>query len=219
MTGGWESLGQHVTALEGKVNRNLEQTRKYAEGLTEQLHQQISAELEARTSALNTRLSEVQSEQTAQDAQLAKVEGELRQEINSAREETGRNFSDVHQQVDENAHNLQSLSQQIARERVDFEVTKGRTKELVPGISLQISGTNDQYQRFRGSLWLLQDHRTLWLRDESVHEPVRFYHKNGEEPYELVVTGVTGHSAVGYLLVPVQQEPATNATSAIPSDY
>jgi flagellar basal body-associated protein FliL len=208
VTGRWEGLAQRVTTLDGKVSRNLQQTRKYAETLTAQLHQQIRAEIEARTSVLDARLRQVESEQTAQRAQLARVEGDLRQEITSAREETGRDLSGVHQQVENNARNLDSLSQQLNPERVDFEVAKGRTTELVPGISLQISGTNNRYQRFRGSLWLLQDHRTLWLRDESVHQSVRFYHKESREPYELVVTDVTKHSVIGYLLVPARQQPA-----------
>ncbi len=169
LAGGWAGLGQRVTKLEslqGRVRVNLEQTRKYAESLTQQLHQQLSAELEARNSVL----------------------------------------SGVHGQVATNARDLNLLSQRLDRERVDFELTKGQTKELVPGISVQISGTNPMYQRYRGSLWLLQDRRTLWLRDQSVHQPVRFFHKETGEPYELVVTDVTQKFVIGYLLVPVRQE-------------
>jgi hypothetical protein len=211
-TGKWDGLAQHVTALDGKVSRNLQQTRKYAETLTAQLHQQISADIEARTSALDARLRQVESEQTAQQAQLARVEGELRQEMTSAREETARDLSGVHQQVENNARNLGALSQRLDRDRVNFEVAKGRTTELVPGISLQIKGTNNRYQRFHGSLSLLQDRRTLQLRDASVDQPVRFYPKEGGEPYDLVITDVTKHSAIGYLLVPAQQQPAVGDT-------
>ena len=215
VTGKWEGLAQHVTALDGKVSRNLQQTRKYAETLTAQLHQQISAEIEARTSALDARLRQVESEQTAQHTQLARVEGELRQEMTSAQDETGRDLSGVHQQVENNARNLDSLSQRLDRQRVNFEVTKGRTTEIAPGISLQISGTNNRHQRFHGSLGLLQDRRTLLLRDESVDQPVRFYQKEGGEPYELVVTDVTKHSVSGYLLVPARQQAAVGASPDI----
>ena len=212
LAGGWAGLGQRVTKLEslqGRVRVNLEQTRKYAESLTQQLHQQLSAELEARNSVLDARLRQVESEQTAQRSQLAQVEAELKQDITSVtsvQEETGSDLSGVHRQVATNARDLNLLSQRLDRERVDFELTKGQTKELVPGISLQISGTNPMYQRYRGSLWLLQDSRTLWLRDQSVHQPVRFFHKETEEPYELVVTDVTKKFVIGYLLVPVPQE-------------
>jgi hypothetical protein len=212
VTGKWEGVAQRVTALDGKVSRNLQQTRTYAETLTQQLHQQISAEIETRTSALDARLHQVESEQAAQRTQLTQVEGELRQEITSAQEETGRDLTGVHQQVESNARNLDSLSQRLDRQRVNFEVTKGQSTEIAPGISLQISGTNNRHQRFRGSLGLLQDRRTLLLRDESIDQPVRFYQKEGGEPYELVVTDVTKRSVSGYLLVPARQQAAVGAS-------
>lgn len=210
LSGGWEGVGQRMTKLEAKVEGNLRQSRTYAETLTQQLHRQISAELDARTSVLDARLRQVEAEQTAQRSQMTQVEAnlkqDLKQEIGSVREETGRDLSGVRQQVETNSHDVGALSQRVDRERVDFELTKGQIKELVPGVTLRVSGTNPMYQRYRGSLWLLQDHRTLWLRDQSVHEPVRFFHKEGGEPYELVVTDVTQKAAVGYLLVPAQQD-------------
>lgn len=205
LTGGWESLGQRVTHLEGKVAGNLQRTRQYAEALTQQLHQQLSAELEARSSRLDARIRQVESEQTAQRSQMERVQAELRRDVASVREETGRDLSVVHQQGETNARELSALSQRIERYRVDFELAKGQTQEVVPGVSLRISGTNPLYQRYRGSLWLLQDRRTLWLRDQSVHQPVRFFHKETGEPYELVATDVTKKFVIGYLLVPVQQ--------------
>ena len=212
LAGGWESLGQRVTKLEGlqgSVRVNLAQTRKYAETLTQQLHQQLSAELEARSSALDARLSQVESEQAAQRSQLAQVDAELKQDVTSltsAQEQTGSDLSGVHRQVETNARDLNVISQRLDRERVDFELSKGQTKELVPGISLKISETNPMYQRYRASLWLLQDRRILWLRDQTVHQPVRFFHKETGEPYELVVTDVTKKFVTGYLLVPGRQE-------------
>jgi chaperonin cofactor prefoldin len=213
VTGRWEGLSQRVTTLEGKLNHNLQQSRKYAESLSEQLHQQMSAELAARTSTLDARLTQVESAEAAQRSQLAQVQGELRQQIASAQEETGRDLNGVHQQLDNNARNLDSLSQRLDRQRVNFEVPKGRTVEPVPGISLHISGTNNRHQHFRGSLGLLQDGRTLALRNEGVDQPVRFYPKEGEEPYELVVTDVTKHSVSGYLLVPARQQAAAGSSS------
>jgi flagellar basal body-associated protein FliL len=206
LSGGWEGIGQPLTKLEAKVKGDLAQSRRYAETLTQQLHQQITAELNARTSVLDARLRQVESEQTAQRSQMAKVEADLKrdilQEVNSVREDTGRDLSGVRQQAETNSRDVSALSERLKRERVDFELTKGQTKELIPGVTLRISGTDPAYQRYRGSLWLLQDRRTLWLRGQSVHEPVRFFHKDGGEPYELIMTDVTKKAAVGYLLVP-----------------
>ena len=207
----WQGMGQRMTKLESRVAADVRETRRYAETLTQQLHQQITAEIEVRTSPLDARLRQIETEQTAQRAQAAQVEANLKQDISAVREQNGRDLSGIRQQEQENARDVTALSQKLDRQRIDFELAKGQTKELIPGISLRIRGMNPEYQRYHGALWLLQDHRTVWLRDQSVHEPVRFFHKDGGEPYELVVTDVTKKAVVGYLLAPVQADAAAGA--------
>jgi hypothetical protein len=204
----WQGMGQRVTKLEGKVATDLKQTRNYAETLTQQLHQQMIEEMESRTSTLDARLRQVESEQADQRTQMARVEAKVNQDISAVREENDRNLSVVRQQEETNARGVNAISHKLERERIDFELAKGQTKELIPGVTLRIRGMNPAYQRYHGALWLLQDHRTVWLRDQSVHEPVRFFHKDGGEPYELVVTDVTKKAVIGYLLAPVKPESA-----------
>ncbi len=217
LAGDWQGMGQRMTKLEGRVAADLTTTRRYAETLTQQLHQQISAEMNARTSTLDTRLQQVESEQAAQRAQIAQVEANLKQDISTVREENGRNLSGVRQQEESDARGVSALSQKLDRQRIDFELTKGHTKVLAPGITLQLRGTNVSRQRYHGSLTLAQAHRTLWLRDQSTDQPVRFLHKNGEEPYELVVTDVTGKAVAGYLLAPIKPDAVT-VTGALADD-
>jgi len=211
LAGDWQGMGQRVTKLEGRVAADVKQTRAYAEKLTQQLHQQMTAEMDARTSTLDARLRQVESEQAAQQAQMAQAEANLKQDISAVREENGRDLSSVRQQEEINSRDFSALSRKLDRERIDFELAKGQTKELLPGISLRIRGMDPAYQRYHGALWLLQDHRTVWLRDQSVHEPVRFFHKDGGEPYELVVTDVTRKAVVGYLLAPAKPDAAAGA--------
>jgi hypothetical protein len=211
LAGDWQGMGQRLTKLEGRVSANAKDTRRYAETLTQQLHQQITAEINARTSPLDVRLRQVETEeanQRSQMAQLAASEANLKQDLASAREENGRELSGVRQQEQSYARDVSALSQKLDRQRIDFELTKGQTKELAPGIELRIRSMNPEYQRYRGALWLLQDHRTVWLKDKSVNEPVRFFHKDGGEPYELIVTDVTRKAVAGYLLAPVNSDTA-----------
>jgi hypothetical protein len=209
LTGDWQGIGQRVTKLESRVSGEVKEARRYAETLTQQLHQQMTAEMDARTSTLDAQLRQVESEQAAQRAQMAQVEATLKQEISATREENSRDLSGLRQQEESNARDVSAISQKLERQRIDFELAKGQSKELAPGISLRIRGMNPAYQRYHGALWLLQDHRTVWLRDQSVHEPVRIFHKDGGEPYELVVTDVTKKAVVGYLLAPAKPDAAT----------
>jgi hypothetical protein len=211
LTGAWQGVGQRLTTLEGKVAAEAKSTRRYAETLTQQLHQQITAEMDARTSTLDARLRQVESEEAAQRAQLGQVEASLKQEITAAQEANGRDLSGVRQQEESNAREGGALSQRLDRQRIDFELGKGQTKELVPGISLQIRGVNTAHERYHGALCLLKDHRDVWLRDQSAHQPVRFFPIAGGEPYDLVVTDVSKKSVSGYLLAPARPEAAAAA--------
>jgi hypothetical protein len=209
LAGGWQDVGQRVTKLEGRVVVDARDTRRYADTLVQRLHQQITAEMDARTAPLEAKLSQLESEQADQRAKMAQTEANLRQEISSVREENGRDLSGVRQQEETNARDVNTLSHKFDQERIDFEMAKGQNKELLPGIELRIRGMNPAYQRYHGALWLLQDRRTVWLRDQSVHEPVRFFHKDGGGPYELVVTDVTKKAVVGYLLAPAVKSNAS----------
>jgi len=209
LSGNWQIIGERVTKLETAVAANVKEVSRHAETLTQQLHQQMTAELNARTSSLDARLSQLESEQADQRAQVAQLESNLKQDIAAVRDEDSSNLSGIRQQEEANKNDVHALSQKLARERIDFELPKGQTKQLTPEISLQLSGVNQSHQRYRGSLEMLQDRRTVWLRDRSTHEPVRFFPDNAGEPYELVVTSVTKQSVIGYLLVPSKSGTAS----------
>ena len=215
LAGDWQGMGQRMTKLEGRVAADAKEARRYAESLTLKLHQQMTAEMDARTSPLDARLQQVESAQAAQRAQMAQVEANLKQDISTVREENGRDLSGVRQQEESNARDVGVLSQKLDRRRIDFELAKGQTKELAPGVSLQIRGVNQAHQRYHGSLQLRQDQWTVWLRDKSVQEPVRFFRKDGGEPYELVVTDVAKKAVSGYLLAPLIKADAAPATAAL----
>lgn len=211
LAGGWQDVGQRVTKLEGRVTANAGETRRYADKLMQQMHQQITAEMDTRTSALDARLNQLESEQADQRAKMAQTEANLKQEISSVREENGRDLSGVREQEEANSRDVNALSHKFDQKRIDFELAKGQAKELAPGILLRVQGTKPSRERYHGVLSLTEEHRTVWLRDQSAHEPVRFVPKDGGQPYELVVTNVTKKSVAGYLLTPVKNDSSTGA--------
>jgi hypothetical protein len=140
----------------------------------------------------------------------------LKQEIASARAENDRDVSGLREQETQDARHMTALSQRLDKQRVDFELANGQTRELIPGVSPRIRGVNPGHQRYHGTLWLQQDQRTVWLKDQSIHEPVRFFHKDGGEPYELVMTDVNKNSVAGYILVPAKADQAAVEPSEHP---
>lgn len=86
--------------------------------------------------------------------------------------------------------------------RIAFEIRKNHSRELAPGISMGVTGTDAASRRVNGWMWVMPERRTIWLRDHSAHEPVIFYGHVDGKMRELVITSVARNSVRGYLLSP-----------------
>jgi len=88
--------------------------------------------------------------------------------------------------------------------KVSFVVSEHHSQHLAPGISLGVSSIDPSGGTVNGWLWIMPDRRTVWLRNQSTRDPIFFSQEN--RPRELLITGVTGKSITGYLLVPEKAE-------------
>jgi sortase A len=119
-----------------------------------------------------------------------------------------QDLTDTSQETALQANRPASARQPLAEEhrptikRVTFEVSKGHSRQVSPGISLGLTGIGLSHLRVNGWIWVMPDRRTIWLRDQGTQEPVVFYgHLDGRRR-ELVITRVTTNSVIGYVLVP-----------------
>ena len=129
----------------------------------------------------------------------------LEQERDQALDRVNHQLSGLDQKVQSDSHDLTAVRTQVDRRRLDFEAGVNHTKEIAPGVTLQISHTDVNYQRFDGYVFLMPDRRTIWIRRQSADSPVVLYNKEDGRSRELVITRVTKYSVVGYLLVPEHQ--------------
>ena len=88
------------------------------------------------------------------------------------------------------------------RRRIDFEVSKDRTEEVVPGIYLTIKRMDVGRQQVNGWLQIASDGRFVWLTGAGAQNPIGFSGRGDERATQLVFTRIGDHSAAGYLLVP-----------------
>lgn len=210
LTDNWSGLAARVTALDRKVSASLSKSRQQTLELVAQAESRMNADMDHRTQGLDTRVAHLESNQTEEQARLARVEDQMHQEVAGLRQEmagnrdtTSRDLADLHQQVDRGQNDVHALNREIARQRVDFEAARNSTVELAPGVTLTVLKTDVSYQRFEGYLSLTQEGRTLWLRNAGLRQGLSFYSKQDDRPYNLVVTNVNRNGVVGYLLVPV----------------
>ena len=94
------------------------------------------------------------------------------------------------------------LNESRSRRRVTFEIGRDHSRQLAPGISMGVTGTDVASHRVDGWMWVMPDRRTIWLRDHSAYEPVIFYGRLDGKMHELVITSVARNSVRGYLLLP-----------------
>ncbi len=204
-----DKMNQRVSGVEAKLNRNLKQANQHAQALTALLHQRMQAELDQRAQGLEARLENLEIDRKLDRARVDGVE----QQVAGLRADTGRDLSVLNDSLSRNDRILNELSQQLDRQRVDFELAEDRTQELAPGISLRITSSNVSYQRVKGWLWLLSDRRTLWVRNLQAQQALVFYLRGSDVPHELVITQVTKGGVAGYLLLPANGATATGAAS------
>jgi predicted nucleic acid-binding Zn-ribbon protein len=210
----WQDLSGRTDKLEQKVSVDYHRARRHAEALTAQLGKQIQDQMDARTKVVDARLEQLDSAQKSEDARVAQLKQELsdaQNEIASLRQETNGDLALLHQHVAGNEQQMNDLSQQVERQRLDFEVTQNRIAELSPEISMDLTATDVRYQRFSGWVYFEPDRRYLWVRDQGVSQPVVFYDQQQAKQYQVVVTSIREGSAAGYLLLPVRR-------GAIPSE-
>ncbi len=213
-----DALVERVGKLDSKFSANLRLARRQTQELITQVQTNMQQELNKRTQIIEARLSRFESDQRTERAQLAQLQTEVagvQQEVAAVRRDTSHQLASLGQQQTQSQGKLEAIASQLDRQRVDFEVAKNETRELVPGISLHVMRMDASYQRYEGWLWFLPDRRTLWIVNQGAQEPVVFRSKQGGEPYELIVTGVNKRSVAGYLLVPVAGSSGTKEAASV----
>jgi hypothetical protein len=212
----WDALDVRLNKLEGRLGRTVaaarEAARKQAQELTAQLQARLEAQLHERDQVIDARLSRLEAEQQASRIQLATLGGQ----VSAVQQQTGRDLGTLHQQVARSERNVDELARQLQRRRVDFELARDYTQELAPGVALHITETNQPFQRVKGWLWLMPDRRTVWVRELGLQQPLVFYHRDSDQPNELVITRVAKDAVIGYLLLPADQEVTVGAAPAPP---
>ncbi|HEV8145196.1 MAG TPA: hypothetical protein VGP79_02370 [Bryobacteraceae bacterium] len=184
---GVETLRARLLQLESGAKRDTSEAQVAA--LQEELNQ-VTAEMQRRVSQLNEELERV------------------RWQVNETGSQNERAVADLRESAQRNRADVDAIANKLAVDRVDFEVTKNQSREVVPGISLGVTSTDVIYKRVNGWMKVKPDQRTIWLNGQGAQEPVIFYGNNDGLKRELVITNVTRDKVAGYLLVPRQSSGA-----------
>jgi hypothetical protein len=191
--------------------RSIAQTaRKEGQESSQQLRQQIGAVQADTTTKIGevaTQINGTQNDLNTTKADLEATKGKLTSTIGDLGVQSGL-IARNHDEVEE----LKRLG-----ERDIFEFALNRSSkgpEHVGPIQVQLRKTDAK--KFKFTLNVVADDKTIEKKDKTVGEPVQFYVHGARAPYEIVVFDVTKDQAKGYLSTPKSASAAAPAAGTKP---
>jgi hypothetical protein len=208
----WKELQRSVTGLDQKLRNDLLLARDEARKLVSNAQQQLRAEFADNQNTTDARLDQLEAGRDSDRILMAGLQQQteslrqqyagVRNDLEVAETATGRGLSDLRRRVEQSESGLAGVTRELERDRFDFEISKNHALEIAPGIEARIDRTDVRRRRFGGWIRLIPEGRTLWIRDQSVQQPVVFYSAPDQKPRELVITNVNRDAVAGYLLLP-----------------
>jgi cell division protein FtsB len=176
----------------------------------QQLREQIGA-VQADTATkfgqVTTDLSGTRSEADATKADLDATKGKLQSTIGDLGVQSGL-IARNHDEVEE----LKRLGE---RDIFEFSLSKSAKGPQHVG-PIQVALRKVDTKRYRYTLNVVADDKSIEKKDKTVGEPIQFYVRGARAPYEIVVFDLTKDSAKGYLSTPKSANAAPPASAAKP---
>jgi hypothetical protein len=209
-----------LTAAEiyAKIQEQWEPTLKAQSDGLQKVQERVS-DLEASHAAdrveiarLQQQLSQVGDQAIQLAAQQSNEVAQIRRQVDENQSGAAGQIADLKHEQDLERKNVDAMAEGMAVRKVPFEAAKSRQQDLGEGIALYVSGTDPSYRRYSGWMWIAEDRRNIWLRNQGAQQPVIFYGYQDGRKRELVITNVTPDSVAGYLVLPKQS--ASQSSSA-----
>jgi cell division protein FtsB len=221
-TGGLPVLTSRMDQLQASMKSTLQTARTQAQAAAAQVGQRIRQDFNQTFQAVQSRLAGIESNQHEASERVTQLQEQiagLKQELASMREDSAASAARIKELQDEQQlgstalasmdqkmtsqqTSLDSLSSRMERKRIDFDLPRRQTEEIVPGIYLTVRRTDAGKQEIDGTLQLAAESQTLAIRGQGIQKPVVFYTGTDPRPIELVLTQVTKDGVLGYVMMP-----------------
>ena len=154
---------------------------------------QVQADTSSKFGEVATEISGTKSDVAATKADLEATKGKLQSTIGDLGVQSGL--------IARNHDEVQELRRMGERDIFEFTVTKSANgPQHVGPILVQLRKVDTK--KFRFTLNVVADDKSIEKKDKTVGEPVQFYVRGARAPYEIVVFEVSKDTAKGYLSTP-----------------
>src|SRR6202162_2094316 len=181
--------------------QNIRQTQKDSDDkLTAQIGQ-VKQDTDAKIGQVSTDLTGAKTDISATKQDLEATKAKLTSTVGDLGVQSGL--------IARNQEELDQLKRQGERNIFELHLTKSKTPTHVGPIQVTLTKTDPK--KFKYTMTVIADDKTVEKRDKTADEPVQFYVKGVPRPYEIVVFDVSKDKVNGYLSTPKDAGTAARA--------
>ena len=181
--------------------QNIRESQKESdEKLTAQIGQ-AKQEAEAKIGQVSTDLNGAKGDISATRQDLEATKAKLTSTVGDLGVQSGL--------IARNQEELDQLKRQGERNIFELHLAKSKTPTHVGPIQITLTKTDPK--KFKYTMTVIADDKTIEKKDKTADEPVQFYIHGVPRPYEIVVFDVTKDKINGYLSTPKDTGVAAKA--------
>jgi chromosome segregation ATPase len=159
---------------------------------------QVKQESESKIGQVSTELGGAKTDIEATKKDLEATKGRLERTVGDLGVASGL--------IAHNREDLEELKRRGERNIFEFDLRKSKTPQRVGPVQITLQKVDTK--RFKYTMTVNADDKSIEKKDRTVNEPVQFYVKGARTPYEIVVFEVAKDRATGYLTTP-KEGPVT----------
>lgn len=172
--------------------QNIRQSQKESdEKLTAQIGQ-VKQDTDTKIGQVSTDLTGAKGDITATKQDLEATKAKLTSTVGDLGVQSGL--------IARNQEELDQLKRSAERNIFELHLTRSKTPTRVGPIQITLTKTDPK--KFKYTMTVIADDKTIEKKDKTADEPVQFYIRNVPKPYEIVVFDVTKDKVNGYLSTP-----------------
>jgi len=181
--------------------QNIRQTQKESDDKLAAQIGQVQQEANAKIGQVNTDLTGAKGDIDATKKDLEATKTKLTSTIGDLGVQSGL--------IARSQEELDQLKRQGERNIFELHLTRSKSPTRVGPIQVTLTKTDPK--KFKYTMTVIADDKTVEKRDKTADEPVQFYVKGVPRPYEIVVFDVTKDKVNGYLSTPKDAGTAARA--------
>ena len=195
----------------GFTQAELSQARTLAQNIRQSQKEsdaKLSAEIGQAKQEADTKIGQVTTDLTGAKGDISAT----KQDLEATKAKLTSTVGDLGVQsglIARNQEELDQLKRSGERNIFELHLTKSKTPTHVGPIQITLTKTDPK--KFKYTLMVVADDKTIEKKDKTADEPVQFYIHGVPRPYEIVVFDVTKDKVNGYLSTPKDAGTAARA--------